>query len=288
MRFLALFALAAAMAATPGPSPTPAFRQPVPEKSDPAARFLIYLHGRIIEERGIRPTDPRYGTYEYVAIVRALERKGFTVVTEARPSGTDPERYAQTVKGQVEALLSAGVPARHITVLGASKGALIAMLASTATRNRDVNFVLMSNCNDWVREHFRIDLYGNVLSIYDRNDEFGTTCGPIFAHSNGLARKKEVVLQLGTGHAVLYQPLPEWINLVDSWAREATEGERSPAPPPPANSENQRIGADPPIGVRDDTDEATGARTAHRSVAAGRPGSNRGRGSREGPDGPVR
>jgi hypothetical protein len=100
------------------------------------------------------------------------------------------------------------------------------MLASTSIRNRDVNFVLMSNCNDWVQEHFRIDLYGNVLSIYDKNDEFGTTCGPIFAQSKGLARRKEVVLQLGTGHAVLYQPLPEWLGPVDAWAREAAAGER--------------------------------------------------------------
>src|SRR5262245_21316431 len=97
--------------------------------------------------------------------------------------GTDPERYAETVQKQVEARLAAGGPPRHITVLGASKGAVIAMLASTRIRNREVNFVLMSNCNDWVREHFRIDLYGNVLSIYDNNDEFGTTCGPIFARS---------------------------------------------------------------------------------------------------------
>ena len=223
---LAALALAAGMAATPSVSPTPAFRQTVPAKLDPAARYLIYLHGRIIEERGIRPTDPRYGTYEYVAIVRALERRGFTVVTESRPSGTDPERYARTVQGQVEALLAAGVPARHVTVLGASKGAVIAMLASTFIRNRDVNFVLMSNCNDWVREHFRVDLYGNVLSIYDKNDEFGTSCGPIFAQSRGLARRKEVVLQLGTGHAVLYRPLPEWLDLVDAWAREAASGER--------------------------------------------------------------
>jgi hypothetical protein len=219
MRFAAALALAAIVAAAPGPSPTPAFRQPAPAKVDPAARYLIYLHGRIVEEKGLRPTDPRYGTYDYIAIVRALEGRGFTVVTEARPKGTDPEQYAETVEAQVEALLAAGVPARHITVLGASKGAVIAMLASTSIRNRDVNFILMSNCNDFVRQRYRIDLYGSILSIYDKNDEFGTTCRPIFDESTGLARRNEVMLQIGTGHAVLYKPLPEWIDLVDAWAR---------------------------------------------------------------------
>jgi hypothetical protein len=234
MLSFAALALAAAVAATAGPSTTSAFCQPVPERVDPAKRYLIYLHGRIIEERGIRPTDPRYGTYEYVEIVRALERRGFAVVTEARPRGTDPERYAEFVQKQVQALLAARVPPRHITVLGASKGAVIAMLASTRIRNRDVNFVLMSNCNDWVREHFRIDLFGNVLSIYDKNDEFGGTCGPIFDRSTGLARKNELVLQLGTGHAVLYRPLPVWIDPVDSWTREAADcDERAPRTPSP-------------------------------------------------------
>lgn len=199
--------------------PAARFRQPIPVKVDPGARFLLYLHGRIVEERGIRPTDPKLGTYEYVEILRALERRGFVVISEARSKGTDPRQYARTVRDGVETLLEAGVPARNITVVGASKGALIAMLASTLLRNRDVNFVLLSNCNDWVREHYRIDLYGNVLSLYDVKDEFGGTCQPLFKQSNGLNRRREVALTLGLGHALLYRPRKEWIDLVDEWAR---------------------------------------------------------------------
>lgn len=205
----------------PGAARTPetGFKQPVPAKVDTGARFLIYLHGRIIEEKGIHAVDPKFGAYEYVAILRALEARGFVVVSEARPRGTDPERYARVVRDQVAALLQAGVPPRNITVVGASKGSLIAMLASTLLRNRDVNYVLMSNCNDRVREHFRIDLSGNVLSLYDMKDEYGGTCRDIFAQSKGLNRRREVELRVGTGHAVLYKPLKEWIDLVDEWAK---------------------------------------------------------------------
>jgi len=190
----------------------------VPEKIDTQARYLIYLHGKIIEEKGLRPTDARYGVYEYEAILKALADKGLAVISEARPKGTDPKQYAPKVLGQIKELLKAGVPPAHITVVGASKGSVITMLVSTLLKNRDVNFVIMSNCNDWVLENFEVDLYGNVLSIYDFKDEFGSTCRRFFDRATGLNRHKEIELTLGTGHAILYKPLPEWIEPVADWA----------------------------------------------------------------------
>jgi len=199
---------------------TAMLRKEIPAKIDPAARYLIYLHGAIIENNGIHPTDPKYGTYEYLEILQALERKGFVVISESRPKATDAKAYAQKVVEQINPLLAAGVPPNHITVVGASKGSVIAMLASTALKNRDVNFVIMANCNDWLARTHNIDLHGNVLSIYDMNDEFGRTCQPFFDKATGLNRRKEVELKIGTGHAVLYQPLKEWVDLVEEWARQ--------------------------------------------------------------------
>lgn len=184
------------------------------------AKYLFYLHGRIIEEQGIRPTDPRYGVYEYEQILDTFRRLGFTVISEARAKGTDPEQYASATAERIRGLLAAGVPPRRITVVGASKGAVIAMLTSTALANRDVNFVIMSNCNDWVAENFRVDLHGNVLSIYDMNDEYGRTCRRFFDSATGLNRRREVELKIGTGHATLYRPMKEWVDLVVEWAAE--------------------------------------------------------------------
>lgn len=192
----------------------------VPEKIDASALYLFYLHGRIIEEKGIRPTDARYGVYEYEQILEALSREGFIVVSEARAKGTEPQEYAKKVVGQVQALIQKGVPPKHITVVGASKGAVITMLVSTGLKNRDVNFVIMSNCNDWVMENFNVDLYGNVLSLYDYKDEFGGTCRKFFDKASGLNRSREIVLQLGLGHGVLYRPMREWIDPTIQWARE--------------------------------------------------------------------
>lgn len=189
-----------------------------PEAPDIRARYLFYLHGKLIEEKGIRPEDPRYGVYEYEQILDTFKQRGFTVISEARPHGTDVKQYASQTAGQIQKLIGAGVPPRRITVVGASKGSVIAMVTSSLLRNRDVNFVLMSNCNDWVRENFDIDLFGNVLSIYDVNDEFGQTCKKLFDSSTGLNTREEVELKIGTGHAILYSPMKEWVDLVVEWA----------------------------------------------------------------------
>jgi hypothetical protein len=206
--------------AQPSMSVQGAILKDVPQKIDAQQRYLFYLHGRIIEEKGIRPTDERYGVYEYEAILQALADKGFVVISEARPKGTDAKQYAPKVVGQIAALLKAGVLPQHVTVIGASKGAIITMLVSTLLKNRDVNFVIMSNCNDWALKNFEVDLYGNVLSIYDINDEYGETCQKFFERATGLNRRKEIELKIGTGHAILYQPLKEWIDPAVEWARQ--------------------------------------------------------------------
>jgi hypothetical protein len=65
-----------------------------------------------------------------------------------------------------------------------------------------------------------VTLYGNVLSIYDSSDELAGSCQSLFDFSQGkgLARHEEIVLQVGTGHGILYKPLDEWITPIIQWA----------------------------------------------------------------------
>ncbi|HJQ33848.1 MAG TPA: hypothetical protein VJ866_16830 [Pyrinomonadaceae bacterium] len=191
----------------------------VPEKVDRKARYLFFLHGKIVEDSGeLRPTSPRYGVYEYEKMLDAFKERGFAVISEARAKDTDREQYASKVVGQIRALLAAGVPPRHVTVVGQSKGAVIAMVVSTRLRNRDVNFVLLDNCNDAIFKSYDIDLWGNVLSIYDFKDEIGQSCRQFFDKATGLNRRKEIELKIGTGHGILYQPLREWVEPTARWA----------------------------------------------------------------------
>ena len=186
---------------------------------DPKAKYLFYLHGRIIEDKGIRPTDGRFGVYEYEEILQTFRDRGFIVLSDARPKDSDVDYFAMKVVVEIQRLVNAGALARNMTVVGASKGAVIAMRVSTFLKDKNVNFVLLSNCNEWVDENFDIRLYGNVLSIYDINDDIGESCQRFFDKANGLNRHKEIVLQLGTGHAILYKPLNEWVDPVVEWAQ---------------------------------------------------------------------
>lgn len=209
-------------AAAPTNNAQGALWKDVPEKVNVDARYLFYLHGAIVENEGIRPVSPEYGVYEYEKILDTFVKKGFTVISEARPRGTDAPQYAAKVAGQLNRLLKAGVAPQKITVVGASRGGAIAILASTLLKNRDVNFVILASCgNSSVYRNTKVDLWGNILSIYDVKDVTGAgTCQRFFDNSTGVSRHKEIVLRLGLGHGVLYRPMREWVDPTVDWANQ--------------------------------------------------------------------
>jgi hypothetical protein len=182
------------------------------------ARHIIYVHAKAVEEGGRRPST-EFGVYEYDAILKALRDQGFVVTSEQRPKGADVNVYAKHVADEVRALLRRGVAPSNITVIGASKGAVITMLASTLLQNRDVRYVLLGDCNDWVYQHYDIRLSGRVLSIYDAGDEFGVSCAPFFRRAGALRAHDELELRLGLRHGFLYAPRPEWLVPAARWAR---------------------------------------------------------------------
>jgi len=117
-------------------------------------------------------------------------------------------------------LLEAGVPPQNITVVGASKGAAITVLVSHLLETDEVNFVLLGACHPDTVDEFMQDqvrLVGNVLSIYDSVDKWAGSCQGFFSFS-GLSNADEIVLEIGTGHGVLYQPLDEWVIPTVEWA----------------------------------------------------------------------
>ena len=194
-----------------------------PASIDPSKQYLFYLHGKIIEDHGIPAISPDYGEYEYTAILKKFTDYDFVVISEQRPKNTDGMKYAERVAGQAARLLRAGVPAKNITIVGASKGAAIAMAVSYLLRNEEVNFVIMGTCYPDTIKDFKQNemfLYGNVLAIYDSVDEFAGSCQELFALSEGrgLARHDEIVLHIGTGHGILYKPLDEWLIPAVEWA----------------------------------------------------------------------
>src|SRR3546814_20275031 len=61
---------------------------------DPAEIYLIYLHGRIVEDRGPRPTGAPFGLYDYQAILDAHSHRDATAIPAQRRPDTDVDTYA--------------------------------------------------------------------------------------------------------------------------------------------------------------------------------------------------
>jgi hypothetical protein len=188
-----------------------------PERPDPKAQYLFYLHGRIVEDQGADAVSPEFGRYEYRAILRELARSGHVVISDVRARDTDPKDYAALTAAEVRRLLAAGVPSGHVTVIGASKGSVIAMLVSTQVIE-PVRYVVLANCNDYTLSTFSLNLHGDVLSIYEASDPTGQTCRPLFERSAKLGERKEIRLETGLKHGFLFKPLEVWIGPALAWA----------------------------------------------------------------------
>jgi hypothetical protein len=191
----------------------------LPKPIDPRGDYLLYLHGRIIEEEGPRPTSPRFGVYEYRQILDTFAGRGFTVVSEVRPKGTEVAAYAGKVAGQVRALLAAGVPPERIAVVGFSKGGGIT-LAAAALLLKDrpnVRFVSLAGCAGGRK----LDLPQPILSLYDSVDDLSTSCGEGFSAAPARTpfEHREIVLHVGKGHGTFYRPDPAWVEPVVEWLR---------------------------------------------------------------------
>lgn len=211
MRIWPLILLAVAMPASAG-----AIHTDVPESPQPSKTYLLYLHGRIIEDSGPRPTDPRFGLYDYPAVLEALSSRGAVVVSALRPPDTDMNVYAGVVVSQIERLIERGVPAKNIVVAGFSKGGGIATRVSSFLRRSDVRFVLLAACPPGPPSA-TIRLTGDVLSIYEASDSLAGSCKPLAQLEEKPRSFKEIKISSGKLHGAFYQPLPVWVGPLLDW-----------------------------------------------------------------------
>ena len=187
-----------------------------------AQRYLFYLHGKIVEDQGAHAKDTinGFGSYLYEDILDAFRKNNFIVVSEVRQKDTDVEMYAKKVKEEIDSLLHKGVAASDITVVGASKGSVIAMLVSSLMKNEHMNFVFMAACNDYNFNSMpQINFCGNILSIYERTDDIGRSCVSFKNRSQQkMPHYKEIELNTGLKHGFIFKPLGEWVKPVTNWA----------------------------------------------------------------------
>jgi hypothetical protein len=186
---------------------------------------LVYLAGRIVQEQqNRRPKHDQFGYYELDQILDTFQKRGFAVSSQLRPKGQTIAASASQVIAEVHALLESGVPARRITVLGASMGSTIALVASLKLRNPELNFAVLGTCLALnvpllVAEHGHGPI-GHLLAIREKSDESVEPC-PAWSDDLGTHKRlvvREIVLDTGLRHGFLYRPLPEWVDPVVEWS----------------------------------------------------------------------
>jgi hypothetical protein len=185
-------------------------------------KTIFYLHGAIVEGKGNNAENKGngFGPYKYDDIVGAFKKEHFKVVSEVRPANTDVKEYAHKVVTQIETLLKSGTKASDITVVGASKGGMIAMYVSSFLKNKEVNYVFLSNCNDYnLESNLDISFCGNILSIFEKSDNVAASCEKYKLRSKlPMPHYKELELNTGLKHGYIYRPIPEWFKPATKWA----------------------------------------------------------------------
>lgn len=189
----------------------------VPGVPDASKTYVLYLHGRVVEDQGPHAHDPRFGDYDYPAVLEALGARGATVISARRPHGTDMDEYAGHVLAQIERLIAAGVPETRIAVVGFSKGGGIAIRVSSFLRRDGVRFALLAACPGAPQHR----LTGRVLSVLEASDTLAQSCRPMTEHAEKPAAFEEITISTGKRHGAFYQPRSEWVQPVLDWVGEA-------------------------------------------------------------------
>jgi hypothetical protein len=189
-----------------------------PNQIDPGAHYLVYLHNQFLETAAPGEVHPQFGAYEYDEILGALADHRLTVIAERREPNADPAVWADRIVRQVRGLISVGVPANAITVVGFSKGGAIAILASAGLAEDGVNFVVLGACGRWIELRPDLVPHGRLLSIVEASDELAGSCRPLLDRAPAGSVTHEIELELGGGHGAFFTPRAAWIEPTLEWA----------------------------------------------------------------------
>lgn len=180
-------------------------------------KHIFYLHGRIIEQQGKNAVSEQFGKYELDSIIAALKVENGIVHAEIRNSNVDYKLYAEKVSKQIDKLIQSGIEAKNITVIGASKGAIIACNISSLNTNA-INYVFLAGNNDYQEMNNDWKFHGQVLCIYDSSDDIAGKNYDYWKKKENFTTKfEQIELKTNLGHGFIYKPLNVWIELTKKW-----------------------------------------------------------------------
>jgi hypothetical protein len=186
-------------------------------------RYVVYLHGLIVEGNDPQPVSPDYGQYDFPGIKLAIfQQGGFNLIAPQRPKDPDYNDYVSKMEAWVRSLLHAGVKPHRITLIGFSRGGQLTAEISSRLADTGINTAILAICidGDFISEPpfpgpARPILGGNFLSTYETSDSVGS-CKKLAARGH-LSSFEEVAISTGKKHGAFFQPLPEWLLPLKKW-----------------------------------------------------------------------
>ena len=196
----------------------------IPFKPDVEARYLFYLHSKLMEQQGIPASHKKLGDYEFLDILKRLRTEGFNVIAEWRPREARLHPYAFRTARRVKGLIEKGVPASSITVAGPDKGGNIALVVASYVGDPLVNYVILGGCfsdemlTESFKEKFELIPAGRILSIQDEGFKKRGSCAPYLTQAERGTLYQETLLSTAEGQGVFYRPDNRWIEPLRQWA----------------------------------------------------------------------
>ncbi|MEM1328427.1 MAG: hypothetical protein AAGI23_20905 [Bacteroidota bacterium] len=182
----------------------------------PPERHIFYLHGRIIEQQGIDAVHEVYGKYDYQAIIDSLETLDAVIHATVRPADINFHTFCTQTVSEIQQLIDSGIPPENISVIGASKGGVMAMYISHLTPHL-INYVFLGANNRAIERENDWKLNGRVLGIYEQSDDLANRHYKVWETISPNVIIEELKINTGLGHGFLYRPINEWWQPTRKW-----------------------------------------------------------------------
>ena len=189
----------------------------LPDHIDPTANYVFYSHGYIVEGENTSPIHPRWGIYDYPAVLSALTSLDAFIIAEHRKAKTPPSEHAKKLSAQAKALMKNGVPPQNITFIGFSRGGFITAITSSYLANSKISYAILAACTSSMASHETVNIQGELLSIYETSDSVGSCDDVVERNRATISSYKEISISTGQEHGAFYRPMDEWTKPLFSW-----------------------------------------------------------------------
>ena len=191
----------------------------LPSKIDPAARYVIYMHGgRLAKNETVYHHDV-LGVYDLDVIRKALKDDEYHLISYTRPYKEEDSEAAQQLSHEVQALMGEGVPAENITLVGFSTGAIVVVIAASILEQDKLNIALLAGCAGRVIWEAGLAVWGRVVSFYDEEDDNVSSCKVLESRGGKISDFKETVFKTGKGHGLFFTPDEVWLGPLKGWIK---------------------------------------------------------------------